>query len=213
MSRKTQTPVRLIGLALLVGAFAAVLLLAGCKASNEPITEPGGGFEGTGTVQAPLPGETSTVTATSTTSPTSSVSTTSSVAASVWPKKVGSFAKAEKKMPVWYPKTLPKGFKIETLDVVELDKGTGLICDIMWLKGEVPIFFTQGSPTGRRYDVVSSERVPWGDETADVTRVDPSDSASPQVIVYSKGGNFAELSGEVTLDQLKAIAASMVRVR
>jgi hypothetical protein len=194
-------------------ALSAVLVFAlfGCKSTEAPNTETQGAVDSTGTVQAPLPGE-ATVSVVPSGTPSAATTTAPKPAPTLWPEKVGKFAKAEK-IPVWYPKSLPSGFKIDTVDIVELDKGTGLICDEVLVKGDKAILFTQGSPTQRSYDIVSAGKVPWGNETADIVLQDPQDPSSPPIIVYFQGGNFAELQGDLTLAQLKAIAASMVRVR
>ncbi len=115
--------------------------------------------------------------------------------------------------PVWYPKSLPAGWKVDSVDVVELDIGTGLVCNIVFLKGDTAIVFTQGSPKSRSYEVVSAGKVPWGTETADVVHQDPADPATPVIIVYNRGGNFAELQGDVSVAQLKEIAKGMVPVK
>lgn len=195
--------------AVFVGALFA---LSGCKSKDAANTESAGAVSATGTVQAPLPGETTT--SIEPTAPAGSATSAAAPkpAAAIWPAKVGKFAKAVK-YPVWYPATLPKGYKLENIDIVELDKGTGLICDIVMLNGDKALLFTQGSPKERSYPIVSTQKVPWGTETASVMHVDPEDSASPLVIVYSKGGTFIELQGDPSLAELKQIAASMVLVK
>jgi hypothetical protein len=129
-----------------------------------------------------------------------------------WPKKVGEFAKEFKK-PVWYPTFVPNGFNLDSVDVVEFDPGSGLVCSIVFTDGAKVVQFTQGSPTNRSYDLVSVAKVPWGGAIADVVHEIPADTSSPITIVYSAGGNFAELSGEVSAEDLKAIAASMKQVK
>lgn len=190
-------------------------MLAGCKAPTEPITVPTSGLDATGTVNAPLPVDTSTVPATGSPNPassTASASAASKAPVGPWPAKLGSFAKAMK-YTVWFPKALPTGYKLDSVDIVELDTGTGLICDMAWVSNDKVVEFTQGSPKERDYPIDSVGKVPWGTATADIVHQDPADKSSPVIIVYSKGGNFAELQGDPSLDELKAIAASMVVVK
>ena len=197
----------------------------GCKSKDTPNVEKRGAIESTGTVQAEIPsGATATVqasgfagtngggTSSGTTTAPSSTQTNKPTAPTIWPAKVGQFARAVGS-PIWYPKSLPAGWKLDSVDVIELDKGTGLVCDIVFLKGDKALVFTQGSPKERSYDVVSSQRVAWGYETADVVHQDPADPSSPVIIVYNRGGNFAELQGDPSLAELKAIAEGMVPVK
>ena len=72
----------------------------------------------------------------------------------LWPAKVGAFAKSFSG-PVWYPKTIPSGYKTDSIDIVELEPGSGLICDIIFVNGEKSLGFTQGSPKTRDYEIVS----------------------------------------------------------
>ena len=132
--------------------------------------------------------------------------------AGIWPARVGSFALSFKG-PVWYPKFVPKGYKIDSLDVVEFDPGSGLVCDIVYLNGDKAVEFTQGSPKSREYEIVSVGKVAWGTEKADIVHEDPSDKTTPIIIVYNHGGNFAELTGDASDADLKAMAASMVAVK
>jgi hypothetical protein len=213
--------VKRASVAILAATFVCVALagLQGCKGKDTPnLSTKGLVVESTGTVQAPLSVEAS--------GPTSADVPTSSAAdaanalaaaqspkvATIWPAKVGAFAKSFKG-PVWYPKTTPKGFKVDSLDIVELEPGSGLICDIVYVSGEKSVGFTQGSPKTRDYEIVSTGKVPWGTDTADVVLEDPADPKSPQMIVYNKGGNFAELYGDASFAELKAMAASMVAVK
>jgi hypothetical protein len=129
-----------------------------------------------------------------------------------WPSQVASFAKTFKG-PVWYPTSLTKGYKVDAIDVLELETGSGLVCDIFYLSGDKEIEFIQGSPKTREYDIASVGTVPWGTDTADVTYEDPADTSTPRMIVYSKNGTLAEISGDASFDQLKALAASMVPVK
>lgn len=132
--------------------------------------------------------------------------------AGTWPAKVADFAK-KAKGPVWYPTAIPEGVTVDALDVLELEPGTGLVCDVFFVGGSTEIGFIQGSPTTREYEIVSLGKVPWGTETADVIYEDPEDTSSPRMIVYSSKENLAELVGGAGFEQLKAIAASMVLVK
>jgi len=129
-----------------------------------------------------------------------------------WPAKIAQFADGAD-YQVWYPRYLPPGFKVETIDAVEFDPGAGVVCDVMYLSGDSVIAFTQGSPKMRDYEIVSAESVDWGGEKGDVVHEDPADPASPAFIVFSAKGNLAELRGDVPLAELKKIAASMEPVK
>ena len=219
LERRPYAPEQLCRCTLASLCVAVLLLTAtavgsqGCTSIDAPITEKGG-VDSTGTVQATLPVDSAPPTASP--NPTAGASglaspTPASIPA-FWPAKVGAFAR-NFKGPVWYPKFRPKGFKVDSLDIVRLDVGTGLVCDIVMLNGEKTLQFTQGSPDARSYAVVSAGKVPWGPETADIMYQDPVDTTSPPMIIYNQGGNFAELQGDLTLAQLKAVAASMSRVK
>jgi len=202
----------LVCVALILFLAALGLALSGCKGSDEPLTDTRGAVDSTGTVQAEIPAEstaTPQATATVSATPTAAPKPTTPAA---WPAKVGTFAKNFKK-PVWYPTYLPKGYKLDSLDVIEMDTKTGLVCDIVYLSGEKALTFTQGSPTDRDYDVVSVGKVAWGTDKADIMYQDPEDPTSPVVIIYNKGGNFIELQGDPSLVELKKVAASMVLVK
>lgn len=192
--------------------------LQGCGSKDTPNISTKDVVESTGTVQATLSVD---VAATTSVDPIASTAADAAnalaadpgpVAAAGWPAKVGSFAKSFKG-PAWYPKSIPKGYKAESIDIVELEPGSGLICDIVYTSGEKSIGFTQGSPKTRDYEIVSVGKVPWGAETADLVYEDPADKASAQMIVYSSGGNFAELYGDASIAELKTMAASMVAVK
>ena len=221
---------RRLGYVLVVALACALLLVpVGCKKRNAPIIQ----FVDT-PVTAPTVEATMSVQPSSTaTAPPSTGTTSTSLEGgssgagapaeaplartappgnTLWPTKVATF-KLNFSGPVWYPKGVPSGFKIDSLNVVEFDPGTGLVCDIVWLRNGKVLQLMQGSPTNRSYPVVSSGKTKWGTETADIVRQDPSDPAAPVIIVYNRGGNFAELSGDLTTSQLKAIAASMVPVK
>ncbi len=237
MRRHSHAPARTRVAHLTLIALAALLLLstAGCKASsNSPIIEFRGTNVATGTVQAPMANA-----ATSAPAPDSSAGSVVPSSApsvptqqnpsaapaqapmqnsgqapqsSVWPAKVGQFA-ANFKGPVWFPKTIPTGYKVDSIDVVEFDPGSGLVCDAVWLNNGKVLELMQGAPKNRSYPITSAGKVKWGTDTADVVKQDPTSASSPVSIVYSKGGTFAELSGDLTLDQLKLVAASMVAVK
>jgi hypothetical protein len=212
-----------------VALLTIVLVVApGCRSKDQPKTEKRGAVESTGNVQAAMPPlTTGTVGSTASAGATGTGSNSTSSAASgstnqatkprtatpaIWPAKVAKFATAVRS-PIWYPKSLPAGWKVDSVDVVELDVGTGLVCNIVFLKGDKGIVLTQGSPKQRSYDIVSSGRIPWGSQTADVVHQDPSDPTSPVIIVYNSGGNFAELQGDPSVSELKAIAKGMVLVK
>ena len=191
--------------------FAATLLVAGCSCTpiDQPIEEQGG-IESTGTVQAELPSETSATVETTT---SATATSTPEATPTVWPAKVGTFAKNFKKQ-VWYPTYVPKGFKIDSLDIVELDKGTGLVCDIVYLDGDNMIDFMQGSPKARTTDIVTIQKVPWGTETASLTYQIPDDPSTLPMIIYYKGGTLIELTAQgASVTELKKMAASMVPVK
>ncbi len=208
-----------------ISVLVALILVTtpACKSKDTPNVEKRGAVQSTGTVQAQMPSATTATTdatgsvaATGTPPPTGSTGTTPGQtkpsAPTIWPTKLGQFARVVNS-PIWYPKTLPAGWKLDSVDVIELDKGTGLVANIIFLKGDKGLVLTQGSPKQRSYDIVSAGRVPWGSETADVIHQDPSDPSSPVIIVYNKGGNFAELQGDPSAEELKAIAKGMVLVR
>jgi hypothetical protein len=130
----------------------------------------------------------------------------------LWPTKVATFH-LNYNGEAWWPKSVPAGYKIDSLNVVEFDRGSGLVCDTIWVSGGKMVELIQGSPKNRAYSYTSSGKTAWGTGTADVVRQDPSDLTAPVTIVYNKGGTFAELSGDLTLTQLKAMAASMVPVK
>jgi hypothetical protein len=216
--RRTASPRRgPIAIAIAAVAFVAfaTLLLTGCACQplDQPNTEQGG-IDATGTVQADLtPDATSTPGATSTPEATTPVEPTKPATPAIWPAKVATFKKSFKKA-VWYPAYLPSGYKVESLDIMEMDPDThtGLVCSIIYLNGEKVLQFAQGSPTDRKVDVVSAGKVPWGTDTADIMYQDPEDTSTPPMIIYSKGGTYIELQGDPSLAELKKIAASMVPV-
>jgi hypothetical protein len=189
----------------------ASLTLAGCACQplDQPNTETGG-VESTGTVQAELP--TATPEATSSVTPTTPATPAEPEVPAIWPAKAATFAKNFKK-PAWYPAYLPKGYKLDTIDIIEMGTKTGLVLDIVYLSGDKALLFTQGSPTDRSYDIVSAGKVPWGTDKADIMYQDPEDTSSPAMIIYSKNGTFIELQGDPSLVELKKIAASMVPVK
>lgn len=197
--------------ALIAIGILASLALGGCTSLNTPTESSKGAVDSTGTVQAELP-IVSTATAEATTP--ASVATSTPKAATIWPEKVGTFAKNFKK-PAWYPAYLPKGYKTDSIDIIEMGTKTGLVCDIVYVSGDNALLFTQGSPTDRDYEVVSAGKVAWGSagDKADVMLEDPEDPQSPPMIIFSKGGTFIELQGDPSLAELKKVAASMVPVK
>lgn len=201
-----------VGLLALLLVFS--LLVSGCSCTpiDQPIEEQGG-VESTGTVQADLSATTSgTVDTTSAVTATTTPAATATATPTVWPAKVGTFKKNFKKQ-VWYPAYVPKGFKIDSLDIVELDTGTGLVCDIVYLNGDNMIDFMQGSPKARTTDIVTIQKVPWGTETASLTYQIPDDPSTLPMIIYYKGGTLIELTAQgATVTDLKKMAASMVPV-
>jgi hypothetical protein len=216
--------------AIVILVFVA-LSLAACKSRDAAITEVASAPVETGTVQATLPVDptqiavpeipSSTPTATTLAPPAADPKTETLAQATApdtskpgafWPKRVGEFSSAYKG-PVWYPKYLPPGYKFESLDIVEFDPGSGLVCDMIFTKGEKVMQFTQGSPKSRDYAIVSVGKVPWGPDKADIVHQDPADNTTPIVIVHSKSGNLSELSGDAPTNELKAVAASMARVK
>jgi len=185
-------------MALLCAVCVLVVALSGCSGRNGIHTTTKGAVDATATAQAEGFED--------------SAAAVDTVAGKPWPAKVAKFA-ASVDYPVWYPSYVPTGFKVDTVDAVEFEPGAGVVCDILYLSGDKAITFTQGSPTMRDYEIVSSERAPWGSETADVMYDDPADPTSPALIVLSADGNLAELRGDVPLAELKKIAASMELVK
>lgn len=129
-----------------------------------------------------------------------------------WPAKAATFAK-NFKAPVWWPTYLPAGFKLDVVDVIEYETGSGLVLDCELVSGEKAIIFTQGSPKLRDPDPATGQKVPWGTESADVMYEDPSDTTSAKYLIYNAKGTLVELGGDVPFEQLKAMAASMVLVK
>lgn len=183
--------------------------LVGCKGPDMPNLEKRGAVETTGTVQAALP---QTTTATGTITATGTVAPGSGIPKGPWPEKVGLFA-VNVKFPTWYPSNIPAGYKVESLDVVEMDKGTGLVCDMVFLKGDSVLSFTQGSPKNRDYAVKSIGKTQWGAEQADIVHEDPADPTTKKMIVFAKDGTFCEVSGDVSFAEMQAFAASMMPVK
>lgn len=227
---------RVLRVAVLTLTVCASLSLVACKSRDQAITEVASSPVQTGTVQATLPVDPTTIAVpdipldVATTAPTAvqaaeagapSNNAESFAAATApdpakpgtfWPKRVGDFADAFKG-PVWYPKYLPVGYKFESLDIVEFDPGSGLVCDIVFTNGDKVLQFTQGSPKNRDYKIVSDGKLDWASGTGHITHMDPADKSTPVIVVYSKSGNFAELTGDVSTAELKKVAASMVPVK
>ena len=177
---------------LFVAAACALVVLAGCKSLDEPTTV---------TTDKPVAAEAVQATMTAAPAPQGT-----------WPAKVGEFA-ANYKKRVWYPTYIPKSFALDSVEVVELDPGTGLVCDLAFTHGDDYVVFTQGSEKARGYDVVSVGKVPWGDQQADIVHEDPSDTATRKMIVLGNADGLAELSGSVSFEELKSVAASMMPVK
>jgi hypothetical protein len=173
---------------IVLAVLCAALALAGCKSINEPIM-----------VKTDKPVSAGTVQATMTTAP---------APRGAWPAKVGEFA-ANYKKRVWYPTAVPKSFEAPSVDVIELDPGTGLVCDMAFTHDSDAIIFTQGSAKARAYDIVSLGKVAWGDQKADIVREDPDDPSTRKMIVLSNADGLSELSGSVDFNVLKEVAASM----
>jgi hypothetical protein len=213
--RRTSRPGRresAVAAVVLAIAVLALFALSGCVGLGVPTTQTEGAGNGTGTVQADLPADATGTVEASLPVSTSPTSSSTPAASTLWPTKVGTFARNFKK-PVWYPTYVPKGYKLDSVDVVEMDTNTGLVCDTVFLSGDKALIFTQGSPTGRSYPIISAGKIPWGTTSADIMLQDPQDPASPPLIVYSAGGTFVELQGDPNLDELKKVAASMVPVK
>lgn len=186
-----------LGRAFALAAFAvfAALLLsggAGCRPPEGPTTE-----------KAKSPVAAPALQATLTAEPGPS---------GFWPEKVGRFS-ASFEGTTWYPSELPDGFAADTVDVIELEPQTGLVCDVAFFKGEDAIVFTQGSALARQYDIEPVGTVAWGDATAQIVYEDPADTTSAKMIVFSEEGALCELSGTVDFAVLEAVAKSMTRVK
>ncbi len=208
---KRRVAVTTLAILTLLGLLA---LAAGCcRSIDTPNTVSTGGVP----VQAEAVQASAAMEATATSNTAVTGGATSSKAASgakrsPWPTKVAAFAK-NFSGPVWYPTSLPASMKPVSVDVIEFEPGSGPVCDIVFFDGKRPIQFVQGSPKTRAFSVTSAGKVAWGSEIADVVSEDPEDPAALRTIVISKGGNFAELSGEVDFKVLEAVAASMVAVK
>ncbi len=173
-----------------------LLISTGCASKDTPRIVTEGAVEATGAVQATI------------TAPNPGPNRNGAS----WPETVTAFA-ASFGRASWYPAYVPKAYSLRSLDVMEFDPGTGLVCDAIYSNGSKGIEFVQGSPKARQYDIISAGKVPWGSGTADIVYEDPSDTTSRPTIVLNRDGNLAELSGDVSFEELKAIAASMVSVR
>jgi hypothetical protein len=111
----------------------------------------------------------------------------------------------------WYPKYLPAGFKLASIETTVLAPGSGPVCDVIFASGTAQIYLSEGSPVMRDYEIVPLETVPWG--TASASRMDnDGEPGGDQSIVYTDPRDMGELSGDVSMDELKKIAASMVTV-
>ncbi len=77
-----------------------------------------------------------------------------------WPEKVGRFS-VSSEGATGHPTDRPDGFEIDTVDVIELEPETGLVCNVVLLKGNEAIVFMQGSPLARQYGIDPVDTVPW----------------------------------------------------
>jgi hypothetical protein len=209
-ARQCTSPRRFSALVVTVMCGLALTAVAGCKSIDQPNTRKAEGNVSAPTVQATLTAEATSAPA-ATATPQSGQPSGESAAVAV-PPKVSAFAKAYPGQ-AWYPASVPAGFKTDSLDVVEMEPKTGLVCDIVYLKGGKVIQFTQGSPTARDYEIVSVGKTAWGDQQADIVHEDPSDTASRKMIVLRTGDTLAELGGTVDFETLKSVAASMVPMK
>lgn len=193
----------------LLVATTALILVAGC--GGEPI---GGAPLGTdrGAVEETRPVEaTETVEATAP-APVAPAPAPAPAPPAPWPDAVAKFA-AKVKWPSFYPTGLPKGMKLDSIDTLELESGSGLVCDIYFVTSSTDVEFMQGSPKTRENDSPAVGTTAWGTDTADIVLEDPEDPSGPKMIVYRKNGTLAELSGDASIEVLKSIAASMVLVK
>ncbi|MDZ4169645.1 MAG: hypothetical protein U1E26_08320 [Coriobacteriia bacterium] len=187
-----KSPLRTAFAVLSVIALVCALALAGCQDIDQPNVVEVDGEVGAKAVEATLSAQSAPV--------------------GPWPEKVGSFAVNYGK-GAWWPKELPEGYRVESVDVVEFEPKSGLVCDALFSNGDDDaVTFTQGSAVMRDYEVVSVGRVAWGTEQADVAHQDPSDTTTPKMIVFVDEGTLCELSG-TDFGALEAMAASMVPVK
>jgi hypothetical protein len=134
------------------------------------------------------------------------------------PKEFVEFAKAIKKnwspdpVKVWYPSYLPNGFKFKTLETTTIAEGMGPVCDVVFANGKSEIWLSQGSAVCRDYEIVPIETIPWGTDTADTMDAEVENDSKKVFIVYAGFQNLGELSGGVSNQELKKIAASMKEV-
>jgi hypothetical protein len=210
MRRNTRAAAVWPGVLAFTIALSVLLTGPGCgskEAEKPPVKET---IVATSTVEA-----TAALEATTIVPPTASTTVTPppAVPTGPWPAKVAKSFAAKVKGPAWWPKSLPSGVKMDSLDILQFEPGSGLVCDAFFIGGAIEIGFLQGSPKTREFEIVSLGKVPWGTEKADVVSEDPEDPAAPQMIVYNAKGNLAELSGGTSIEQLKAVAASMVLVK
>lgn len=198
---------------LFVCAFCLVLVATGCKSIDAPNLEKTSTPVSAEAVQATLTAEPTASVVPSAVASSSGASQQSKPApTNPWPPKIAAFARTFKGQ-VWFPTSVPKGMSIDSLDVTELEPGTGLVCDMVFYDGKNAIICTQGSPKQRTYAIVSLGKVAWGSDLADVVHEDSADTSTRKMIVYNKNGTLAELSGGVDFATLKAVAASMTPVK
>lgn len=117
---------------------------------------------------------------------------------------------AETTGTAWYPTYVPTGFVLESIETTELDPAnrTGLVCDVIFANGARKIVLSQGSPVARDYEIVDIDTVAWGSAEAWTMDAD-GDPGGAQFIVYADARNLGELRGDVSIDELKKMAASM----
>jgi hypothetical protein len=108
----------------------------------------------------------------------------------------------------WYPTYLPDGFELASVETTTLGEGLSDVCDIVFAKGGSNIVLSQGSAVMRDYEVVPISTVQWGTDHA-WTMDSDGEPGGRQFIVYWDPRNLAELSGDVSISELKQMAASM----
>lgn len=111
----------------------------------------------------------------------------------------------------WYPTYLPKGFTLSSVDASGLKDKAVFACGLVFSNGNRQIHLSQGSPAQRDYEIVPLATVPWGSEQAFAMDLD-GQPGGEQFIVHEDAVNLAELQGDVSLAELKKIAAGMKAV-
>jgi hypothetical protein len=108
----------------------------------------------------------------------------------------------------WWPVYVPAGFAVGSIETTALGDGTGPVCDVVFTKGGLHIVLTQGSPVMRDFEITPIDTAKWGTGTAAVLPADP-EQGIPETIVYDDARCLAELGGDVSLSELRKMAASM----